>query len=187
LAQKYTTHVIRGKLFWAKVLGKPIHNEYTGTKQWSVDVSPDEKGMAEIKRLKLTSKIKEKNKEQGKFISFRQEEFKKPKPGQEPEKNDPIEITDIKGDPWPENVKIGNGSVGDVKFTYSDFGTTKGSYIKAIRILKHVPYVTQSFAPLSEDDEFFAGETVEVEDDEPQTGDAESEAEEPDLDDEIPF
>jgi hypothetical protein len=188
LAQKYTTHIIRGQLFWAKVLGQPIKNDYTGTRQWSVDVSPNADGLAELKRLKLTPKIKEnsKTKGQGKYIAFRQEEFKK-----DGSPNDPIQITDIQGNPWPENVKIGNGSVGDVKFSYTDFGTTKGNYIKAIRILKHVPYVAQEFAPLSEDDEFFAGETGETVEPETSFDDkvsgAENDAQDPDLDDDVPF
>ena len=177
MAQKYTTHVIRGELNWAKVLGAPVMNEFAKERQWSVDVTPNAEGLAELKRLKLNSKLK--NKGKGDFIAFRQSEFKK-----DGSPNDPITITDAQGNPWPANKKIGNGSVGDVKFSYTDFGTTKGSYIKAIRILKHVPYVAQEFAPLSEDDEFFAGDS------EPQ-GASDTPAAAPtgseDLDDDVPF
>ena len=178
MAQKYSTHVIRGTLNWAKVLGAPIMNDYAKERQWSVDVTPDATGLAELKRLKLQSKIKNKKDDRKDFISFRQGEFTKAgKP------NDPITITDAAGNPWPENKKIGNGTIADVKFSYTDFGSTKGSYIKAIRVLKHIPYVSQEFAPLSEDDEFFAGDREEME---PTTG-TEQNAVDPELDDEVPF
>jgi hypothetical protein len=180
LAQKYSTHVIRGTLHWAKVLGAPLMNDFANEKQWSVDVTPDAKGMAELKKLKLNSKIKNKSDARKDFISFRLSEFKK-----SGEENDPITVTDKDGNPWPANKKLGNGTVADVKFSFTDFGTTKGNYIKAIRVLEHVPYVVQEFAPLSEDDEYFAtGE----EPDEPQVGsEGAAPAFDPDLDDEVPF
>jgi hypothetical protein len=179
LSSKYSTYVIRGTLYWAKVLGAPIMNDYAKARQWSVDVTPDDNGLKTLKTLKLTSKLKEsKNPEQGKFISFRQNEFKK-----SGEPNDPITITDIKGNPWPSNKKLGNGTVADVKFSYIDFGTTKGNYITAIRVLKHVPYVQKEFDDLSEDDEFFAetdaGEAADYEGAPTHGGE--------DLDDDVPF
>lgn len=188
MANKYTTHVIRGRLNWAKVLGAPVMNDYAKEKQWSVDVSPDAAGMTVLRSLKLDGKIKNKGDARGNFISFRQSEFKK-----NGELNDPINITDAKGNPWPENKKLGNETVADVKFSYTDFGQTKGSYIKAIRVLKHVPYVAQEFAPLSEDDEFFSSAVADGEDGqelEPQTGSdtpAEVTSNHDDLDDDVPF
>lgn len=179
MAQVYTTHVIRGVLNWAKVLGQPIMNDYAKERQWSVDVSPDAKGLAELKKLKLTNKLKNKKDNRKDFISFRLGEFKK-----NGQPNDPIYIEDAKGNPWPKDVKIGNGSIADVKFSYTDFGSTKGSYIKAIRIVKHVPYVVQEFAPLSEDDEYFAGDRAELE---PTSGSNENVAFDQDVDDEVPF
>jgi hypothetical protein len=134
--------------------------------------------------LKLNGKLK--NKGKGDFISFRQSEFKK-----NGEPNDPIQITDAQGNLWPANKKIGNGSVGDVKFSYTDFGSTKGNYIKAIRILQHVPYVQQEFAPLSEDDEFFAGEGNDAPiagDTNPASDGAEASPRvDENLDDDVPF
>lgn len=188
MAQKYTSHSIRGTLTWAKVLPDQLSmNDFAKEKQWSVDVAPDAKGMSVLKELKLAGpngKVKDKKDGRGQFISFRQSEFKK-----DGAKNDPIKITDSKGNDWPTDKKIGNGSVADVKFSFTDFGAGKyGSYIKAIRVLKHVPYVAQEFAPLSEDDEYF--QSGEEEANEPQTGDenpVEQDAPEPELDDEVPF
>src|SRR5690606_474304 len=72
--------------------------------------------------------------------------------------NRPIEVVDILGKPWPEDKLIGNGSVVDVKFAVVDYGPGKkhGVYPRKIRVLKHVPYETDGFEPLSEDDEYFA-------------------------------
>lgn len=186
MAQKYTTHIIRGTLNWAKVLGAPVMNEYAKEKQWSVDVSPNKNGLAELRKLGLTPKMKDKGDARGKFISFRQSEFKK-----DGSPNEPITVVDAQGNPWPKDKLIGNGSIADVKFSYTDFGQTKGNYIKAIRILEHVPYQSQEFAPLSEDDEFFAGN-----DNTPSAGSSDDDAapsdtgEAPNLDDDlddIPF
>lgn len=178
MSSKYKTYVIRGTLNWAKVLGNPVYNEYAKKKQWSVDVTPDEAGMKTLKDLKLLTKIKNKEDDRGDFISFRQDEFRK-----SGDPNLPITITDIKGNPWPENKLLGNGTVADVKFSYQDFGTTKGSYIKAIRVLKHVPYVPKEFDDLDPDDEFFidtdAGEDADFEGAPTHGGE--------DLDDDVPF
>jgi hypothetical protein len=177
LSSKYKTYIIRGTLYWAKVLGAPIMNDYAKARQWSVDVTPDEEGLKTLKTLKLTSKLKEsKNPEQGEFISFRQNEFKK-----SGEENEPITITDIKGNPWPSNKKLGNGTIADVKFSYIDFGTTKGNYIKAIRVLKHVPYIQKEFDDLDPNDDFYVG------DEEGSEPKAESDAFDPELDDDVPF
>lgn len=187
MASKYQTYVIRGELNWAKVLGDPVMNDFAKERQWSVDVSPNEEGLKLLKRLKLGNKIKDPKagEKRGEFIAFRQSEFKK-----DGSPNDPITITDLQGNPWPANKKIGNGTIADVKFSYTDFGTTKGNYIKAIRVLSHVPYVKEEFAPLSEDDEFFAGTAGEAAQDdvnEPDGVDNPSTAQEPDLDDDVPF
>lgn len=179
MANKYTTHVIRGTLHWAKVLGQPLMNDYAKQRQWSVDVTPNAEGMATLKRLKLQGKMKNKDDARGDFISFRVSEFKK-----SGEENEPINIVDVEGNPWPSHKKIGNGSIADVKFSYCDYGQTKGSYVKAIRILEHVPYVTQEFAPLDEDDEFFAADDdVEPANMHGQDGEV---PEVDDLDDDVP-
>lgn len=179
---KYKSYVIRGELHWAKVLGKPIMNDYAKARQWSVDVSPNTEGLALLKKLKISDKLKDPKtgEKRGKFIAFRQNEFKK-----DGSANDPITITDAQGNPWPANKLLGNGTVADVKFSYQDFGTTKGNYIKAIRVLQHVPYVSQEFAPLSEDDEFFAAGSSDS-DAAPLEDQTEPDGDE-DLDDDVPF
>lgn len=176
-----TTHIIRGTLHWAKVLGKPRLNTYSNENEWSVDVTPDAKGMLELKRLKLTNKLKNKNDDRKEFLSFRQKEFRTMKDGSK-EANRPIRILDIKGQPWPEGKLIGNGSTADVKFVLAPPMPGKpnaGLYIQAIRVLDLVSYETQEFAPLSEDDEFFAETEGEPE--------AQETTADYDYDDDVPF
>lgn len=71
-------------------------------------------------------------------------------------KADPIRIVDANGEPWDGRL-IGNGSIVDVKFVVKDYGVgkKKGVYIRALRVLELVPYVSQDFAPLDSDDDFF--------------------------------
>lgn len=85
------------------------------------------------------------------FISFRHRELKK-----DGSKADPIKVVDAAGRPW-NGALIGNGSTVDVKFIVKRYlGKKDGVYIRAVRVLNLVPYVAKEFAPLSDDDEFFA-------------------------------
>lgn len=179
-----TTHVIRGKLHWAKVLGEPRMNTYTEEREWSVDVTPNKDGLAEIGRLGLKDKLREPKENDSRtedFISFRQREFRTDKSG-EKVKNKPIRIVDIEGNEWPQSTLLGNGTVADVKFNLRDNGKgrPKGIYIQAIRVLDLVPYEVQEFAPISSDDEFFSERN-----DKPDTKGESPEAD--DLDDDVPF
>lgn len=177
-----TTHVLRGTLYWAKVLGKPRKNTYTDENEWSVDVTPDAKGLEEIKRLGISDKLKNKDDDRKDFISFRQRESRVDAKTGERLMNRPIRILDVQGNDWPQDKLIGNGSVADVKFTVKDNGRgkRKGAYIVAIRVLDLVPYQSQEFAPLDSDDEYFAKGAENT----PVTA---SDSFEDDLDDDVPF
>lgn len=154
-----TTHVIRGRLDWAKVLGTPRMNTFSEEREWSIDITPDAEGRKLIKSLGLNDRLREpKDGRKETFLGFRQREYRTdPKTGEQT-RNDPVTVKDAAGQTWPDNVLIGNGSIGDIKFQKRDYGPGKkaGVYIRAVRVLKLVPYEVQEFAPLSEDDEFFA-------------------------------
>lgn len=187
MANGMTTHVIRGTLSWAKVLGEPRMNTFTNEREWSVDVTPDKAGLAEIKRIGISKKLKEPKENDARkenYLPLRQREYRTDRKSGEKTPNQHITILDAQGQPWPANKMIGNGTVADVKFTVKDNGTAypKGVYIKAIRVLDLVEYAIQEFAPLSEDDKFFAGEDTPTAS--PETASA---ADEPDLDDDVPF
>lgn len=179
--------VIRGELNWAKVSGKA--RPYTGNPKydkgpyWSVDVTPDKQSLETMKALGLMKKLRdprEKDVQKSRYLSLKVLENRA-----DGEKNSPPKIVDIKGNLWDKGL-IGNGSVGDVKVKVKDYGSgsEKGVYLQAIRILTHVPYEIEEFAPLDEDDEFFAGESN---DNHGQDVSKESTAFDPDLDDDVPF
>ena len=157
---KGTTHVIRGKLAWAKVLGTPILNTFTEEREWSIDVTPDVAGLTELKTIGAFDKLREPKEtdfRKESFLTFRQREYRETPEGDRIP-NQPIRVIDVEGNAWPADKLIGNGSVADVKFILRDNGKgrPKGLYAQAIRILKHVSYEIEEFAPLSTDDEFFA-------------------------------
>lgn len=147
---------LRGNGYWMKVLGEPVDNYDKSGKEWVFDLALDKDGLNQIKNVKVQGKsafnVKDKDDERGKFISFRQRELKR-----NGEKNKPIRVIDAAGNPWPQDVKLGNGTVVDVKAEVIDFGKGMfpGIYPRAIRILEHVPYAASEFAPLSEDDKYF--------------------------------
>lgn len=183
-----TTHVIRGELHWAKVIGQPRLNTFTEEREWSVDVTPNDEGRKELKRIGIADRLKEPKENDTRketFISFRQKEFRTNAKTGEKTPNRPIKVVDAQGKDWPQDMLIGNGSVADVKFTVHDNGRgrPKGVYIQAIRVLDHVPFESQEFAPLSSDDEYFASSsTVE---DKPSSKSPSDNLD--DLDDDIPF
>lgn len=143
--------VIRGKLYWAKVIGDPVPNYNKDGYEWTFDVALDEAGVKQAKSIKALN-IKDKDDERGKFLTFKQKEVRA-----SGDKNDPIRIVDANGNRWGDE-KLGNGTVADVKFEVRDYGKGKypGIYPRAIRVLEHVKYESEEFAPLSEDDEFFS-------------------------------
>lgn len=154
-----TTHVIRGTAHWAKVLGPPRDNEYTGEREWSIDLTPDEDGRKLLKELGLSDRLREpkgKDTREQSFLSFRHREYKA-----DGEKADPIRVVNASAEPWTKEMGlIGNGSDVNIKFAKKDYGKGKkaGMYIRAIQVINLVPYVTQDFAPVESDDQFFGGE-----------------------------
>jgi len=178
--------VIRGELNWAKITGKARPHtgnpKYDKGPSWTVDVTPDEASRKLMKQHGIDGKLRDPKGEDERtetFLSLRHLENKA-----DGGKNDPIKIVDVTGAAWDDRL-IGNGSVADVKVKVKDYGSgsDKGTYIQAVRILKHVPYVSSDFAPLKSDDEFFAtgNDNVAEED----TKGASPNADE--LDDDIPF
>jgi len=140
---------LRGSLNWAKVFDLVPNYNKDGL-EWTFDLVLDGDGLKQVKQYKV---LKTKEKGDDTVLSFKQKEERA-----NGSKNNPITVTDAAGKPWPADTPLGNGTVADVKFEIWDFGPGKfpGIYPKAIRVLDHVPYERQEFAPLSEDDKFFA-------------------------------
>lgn len=156
------TSVIRGTLNWAKILGEPRMNTFTEEREWSVDVTPDENSMKIIKALKITERLrepKENDPREEPFLSFRQKEFRTNASTGEKTANRPITVVGVDGRPWDQSSLLGNGTLADIKFRVKNFGKGKpvGVYLQAVRILEHVPFEREEFAPLTaEEQEKFA-------------------------------
>lgn len=196
---KSVEFTIRGTIDWCKLIGPA--RPYTGDPRydkgpsWSVEINPDEKSRAVLKKHGLEEKFKKdkptkkdgtptKNPRSYDFIRLTILQNKA-----DGSKNNPPEIKDVSGRLW-DDTELGNGTVVDILVKYVDYGTTKGLYFRKMRVLKLIPYEGGSdFEPLSEDDEFF-GALVDT----PQAGAQEpanmhgQDGEVPDdLDDDVPF
>jgi len=158
MADNAKTVVLRGKVSYAKVLGDPVLNYAKDGKEWKVDFY--DFPIKEVKALGIGDRVKQKDDYlDGKpFMSFKQSELKR-----DGKPNFPIKVEDISGKPWPQDKLLGNGTGVDLKFVKMDFGPGKkaGVYIRALRILDHVPYERSEFSPIASDDEF-AGNLAEV-------------------------
>jgi hypothetical protein len=191
LANKAVEFVIRGSIDWCKLLGAA--RPYTGDPRfdkgpsWSVEINPDAKSRATLKKHGLEEKFKKdkptrkdgtpaKNVRDYDFVRLTLLENKP-----DGTKNKPPKIKDASGRDWGQETEMGNGTIVDILVRYVDYGTTKGLYYKEMMVLKLVPYEGgETLKPLSEDDEFFAGGS------EPVTAEP-SPAFETDYDDDVPF
>ena len=143
-----TTVYLRGTLNWAKVLPKQLtKNNFDDYKEWTFDVYPED--VTELEANKVTDKLK-KNDKGEQYLQLRQRELKA-----DGDKNKPIRIVGPDGStPWDENTELGNGTVADVRISIVDYGKgkKKGIYPIAIRVIKHVPYKSNEFKPLTDED-----------------------------------
>lgn len=151
--------VWRGKASYAKILGDPVPNFGKDGFEWKMDLEIDKSLVKEAKALGIADKVKEKdNYLDGRpHVTFKQKELKRDWKTGEMVKADPIKVTDILNNPWPQDRLIGNGSVCDVKFTVKDYGPGKksGFYINSVRVLDHVPYEREEFSKIAETDEYY--------------------------------
>lgn len=166
----YTTVYVSGEIYWAKVF-VPVMNYDGDGKEWSMDFVPDD--VTFLKEAKLLDRLKEaKDPIPGDYIRL-----KKPEKNKDGEKNEPIRIYDEDNNQWEHGKLIGNGTKADVKLTVADFGKgkKKAIWVKAVRIIDHVPYVSNEFAGMDNKDS------------EKKTTKPKTKAGFDDLDDDLPF
>lgn len=149
--------VLRGKAFFAKILGDPVPNYNKDGKEWKMDLKlANKESLKELKDLGVGDRVKQKENylNGSPYITLKQSEFRK----DGITRNDPIKVYDAAGKEWDQSRLIGNESDVDVKIAVMDFGPgkKKGMYIRGVRVLNLVPYERKDFPPLSEEDEFFA-------------------------------
>lgn len=137
--------MIRGKAYWAKIVGKPQKAYNPGEFEWSIDVSVDEATRKQLISEGLGDKVKNKGDDRGDFIQFKRNAFKKdPATGLRTEPSKPIRIVDHHGNEWG-NQLIGNGSTVNVKYAINEFpipGGKKGrkQSVLAIQVWDLVKY-----------------------------------------------
>ncbi len=138
---------IRGITYWAQILGDPRPNYDQTGKEWSIDVSIDEATQETLKKLGLEPKFKNKGDDRGTFITFKRAAIKKAGPlaGKD---NSPIRVVNPDGKTeWDRSVKIGNGSVVNVRFSVNENvgGPGKKKFVRAdvlsIQVWEHKAYV----------------------------------------------
>src|SRR6185503_20611362 len=99
------TATFRGKTYWCKVLGEPrLKYQSTDKREWSFELSAD-KHTKEIMKAKKARNHLKFDEEKGQYFKFKKDETKK---DGSPAK--PIMVVDADGNPWAQNVLIGNGS-----------------------------------------------------------------------------
>ena len=187
MSDKTKTIVIRGTVDWCKLLGNARPHtgnaKYDKGPYWSIDVTPNDESRELLDTFGLTEKLREPNVDNPKehrretYLSLKVLENKS-----DGTKNKAPEVVDVRGKPWDQSVEIGNGTVADVKVRVVDYGkgVQKGCYLHAMRVLDLSEYEREQFAPLSEDDEYFAEPEANAE---PVTKDPFD----TDLDDDVPF
>lgn len=182
------TLVLRGTIDWAKITGDPRPHTgkaiYDKGPLWSTDFTPNAASRKLIAEAGASSKLREPNRASEKehrtetFLSFKTLLNRA-----DGKQNAPPLIKDAQGNLWDDRL-IGNGTVVDVKVKIVDYGKAaeKGCYLQAVRVLDLVPYESNDFEPLSEDDEFFGKSGGEAVKGSPEPTDSED-----NLDDDIAF
>lgn len=114
------TFNLTGVAHWVKVIGDPVENYREDGNEWTIDVTPDQRGIELLRRVGLGEKLRNKDDDRDDFITFRRNELKK-----DGSANNHIEVVDAEGNPWNMEVgadgypvtPIGNGSLVKVKFS----------------------------------------------------------------------
>ncbi len=120
------TYNLTGTAHWVKVLGEPVENYREDGNEWTIDVTPNERGIELLRRIGLGEKLRNKDDDRDDFITFRRNELSK----KDNTPNKHIEVVDAEGAAWDPDVSIGNGSTVKIKFSVFDM-PAKGKF-KAI-------------------------------------------------------
>lgn len=135
------TYIIKGKAWYAKILGKAPPGYDGGANEWSIDVQPDAEGLAKLKELGASFYVKDKA--HGKVVTFKRKAIKA---DGEPAK--PYQVVDAQNRPWDASKLIGNGSEVNVCFTINEVGKGKEKRNKpsmlSLQVWEHIPYQPKS-------------------------------------------
>lgn len=139
MAQKKTVF-IRGKAQYPKIF-KAVPNYNKDGFEWTIDLALDPAGVAQATAEISKKKLKDSD-SFGTYIRFKQGTTYKDAETGEVKNRNPPEVVDANGNAWDPEVKIGNGSLVDVKAQVVDYGAGKelGVYLQKVRVLDHVAY-----------------------------------------------
>lgn len=151
--------MIQGEARWFKALGKPVDGYDPGekNKQWEFEVLVDPETEQKFDDLGIADKLKKNDKDPRKFFKFVKKAYNK-----EGEANKPIRVVGPDGKDWDRDIKIGNGSIVNVKFNVQDweFGRKQGKRVSilAVQVWEHVPYEGGEQFPVRENKKPIDGE-----------------------------
>jgi len=130
--------MITGPIYWPKILGEPQPGYDKRIREWSFDFGVDKKTEKQLNDLGVGDYIKTKDGHvsKGPFMKFTRRE--KRADGTDAT---PISVVGPDGKPWPQDKRIGNGSICNVKIALNEKATggLKPSVI-ALQVWEYVPY-----------------------------------------------
>lgn len=138
-------YIFKGKVFWFRALADQAHDGYEegDAPLWDFDLSLDEEGVQAWKKLGVRKAVKNKGDLRGDFVTLSR---KAVKVDGTPAK--PIDVYGPDLKPWPQDKKIGNGSVCNVKLIINE-REFKGKKMLVpsvfeIQVWEHVEYEAPS-------------------------------------------
>lgn len=130
--------LIRGKAYWAKIVGKPTPGYDKSKLEWSFDLSIDDETRKQLIKEGVGDRIKNKGDERGDFITF-----KRPAKRQDGTDSKPIKVVDHHGNAWDRRL-IGNGSTLNVKFLINEYNAgprvIRKPAVLAVQVWDYVEY-----------------------------------------------
>ena len=133
-----TMPVISGTAYWAKV-HQPHYDMYNEEGIFSIDVTVDKTTKESLKKLGLSTKIKNKDDERNDFITVKRKYTRR-----DGTKNSSPRVVDAKKNPISPDILIGNGSNINVLFDTYDYNVAGnkgvGMSLKAVQVTKLLEY-----------------------------------------------
>lgn len=137
--------ILKGTIAWAKILGKPTKNYAGDGEEWTVDFAPDEAGIKALTEAGVAEKIKpvEDSKGRTHVLGAPYVKFSKPSVTSKGLPNKPFIVVDKYGEPWDDEVLLGNGTKVSIIVTIAEGEKPKPwikPYLTKVRVDELVPY-----------------------------------------------
>lgn len=135
--------MIQGPIYWAKITGKPQPGYDKRQLEWSFDIGLTPEAKTKVQELGVAEYIRPAEGKNGKVhIAGEHMKFKRREINADGSQAKPFRVVDSAGNPWPEDKRIGNGSIVNVKFAVNE--KRDGSGLKpsaiAIQVWEYKPF-----------------------------------------------